>query len=90
MKTLVLAAAAALALAAASNAEARPLGGSLIAGATGGAAGAASATAGGGGSCLPWKCNGTRLTGIARPTLEAKRPVVNAVTLPSGETVDLR
>jgi hypothetical protein len=34
--------------------------------------------------------NGTQLTGIARPALEAKRPVVKAVTLPSGEPVDLR
>jgi hypothetical protein len=34
--------------------------------------------------------NGTQLTGIARPALEAKRPVVNAVTLPSGETVNMR
>jgi hypothetical protein len=39
-----------------------------------------------------WVCgmNGTQLTGIARPALEAKRPVVNAVILPSGESVDLR
>jgi hypothetical protein len=46
----------------------------------------------GGGGCPYWGCNenGTRLTGIARPALEAKRPVVNAVTLPSGETVDRR
>jgi hypothetical protein len=44
------------------------------------------------GGCAPWVCgeNGTKLTGIARPALDAKRPVVNAVTLPSGETVDLR
>jgi hypothetical protein len=44
------------------------------------------------GHCAPWVCgeNGTRLTGIARPALEAKRPAVTAVTLPSGETVDLR
>jgi hypothetical protein len=44
------------------------------------------------GGCAPWVCgsNGPQLTGIARPALEAKRPVVNAVMLPSGETVDLR
>jgi len=34
--------------------------------------------------------NGTRLTGIARLAVEAKRQVVNTVTLPSGETVNLR
>jgi hypothetical protein len=46
----------------------------------------------GGSGCPKWACgeNGTRLTGIARPALDAGRPVVNAVTLPSGETVDLR
>jgi hypothetical protein len=44
------------------------------------------------GGCAPWVCgaNGPQLTGIARPALEAKRPVVNTVTLPSGEAVDLR
>jgi hypothetical protein len=43
-------------------------------------------------SCPRWMCgtNGTQLTGIARPALDATRPVVNAATLPSGETVDLR
>jgi hypothetical protein len=46
----------------------------------------------GGAGCPKWACgeNGTQLTGIARPALDAKRPVVNAVTLPSGETVDVR
>jgi hypothetical protein len=46
----------------------------------------------GGGGCPKWMCgdNGTRLTGIARPALDASRPVVNAVTLPSGETVETR
>jgi len=44
------------------------------------------------GGCAPWVCgaNGPQLTGIALPAVEAKRPVVNAVTLPSGETVDRR
>jgi hypothetical protein len=41
-------------------------------------------------TCLPWRCNGPQLTGIALPSVDAKRPVVNAVTLSSGETVDLR
>jgi hypothetical protein len=45
-----------------------------------------------GGSCPPSVCgaNGPQSVGIARPALEASRPVVSAVTLPSGETVDLR
>jgi hypothetical protein len=34
--------------------------------------------------------NGPRLTGIALETLEAHRPDVAAVSLPSGEAVDLR
>lgn len=33
---------------------------------------------------------GPQLTGIALQTLESNQPVVTAVTLPSGETVDLR
>jgi len=41
-------------------------------------------------ACPPFLCNGTQLTGIALPAVEAKRPFVNAVTLPSGETVDRR
>jgi hypothetical protein len=42
--------------------------------------------------CPKFACgsNGTQITGIARPALDAKRPVINAVTLPSGETIDLR
>jgi hypothetical protein len=34
--------------------------------------------------------NGPQLTGIALHSVEANQPVVIAVTLPSGETVDLR
>jgi len=34
--------------------------------------------------------NGPQLTGIALHFVEANQPVVTAVTLPSGETVDLR
>ena len=34
--------------------------------------------------------NGPQLTGIALHSLAANQPVVTAVTLPSGETVDLR
>ena len=34
--------------------------------------------------------NGPQLTGIALQSLEANQPVVTTVTLPSGETVDLR
>jgi hypothetical protein len=43
-------------------------------------------------NCDEWVCgaNGTQLTGIARPALDATRPLVKAVTLPSGESVDLR
>ena len=33
--------------------------------------------------------NGTKLTGIARPSVVSRRPVVTAVKLPSGETVHL-
>jgi hypothetical protein len=44
------------------------------------------------GNCPEWLCgsNGTQLTGIAPQGSKAKQPVVNAVTLPSGQTVDLR
>jgi hypothetical protein len=40
--------------------------------------------------CNPMICasNGPQLTGIARRALEATRPVINAVTLASSETVD--
>jgi hypothetical protein len=34
--------------------------------------------------------NGPQLTGIALQSLELSHPVVTAVSLPSGETVDLR
>src|SRR5947208_16590674 len=34
--------------------------------------------------------NGPQLTGIALQSLASNQPVVTAVTLPSGETVDLR
>jgi hypothetical protein len=34
--------------------------------------------------------NGPQLTGIALHSLNSNQPVVTAVTLPSGETVDLR
>jgi len=34
--------------------------------------------------------NGPQLTGLALPSAEAKQPIVNAVTLHSGETIDLR
>jgi len=34
--------------------------------------------------------NGPQLTGIALQSLASNQPVVIAVTLPSGETVDLR
>jgi hypothetical protein len=33
--------------------------------------------------------NGPQLTGVALQSLEASQPVVTAVGLPSGETVDL-
>ena len=45
------------------------------------------------GGCEEWGCgatNGTKLTGIAQERVEATEPVVSAVTLPSGETIDLR
>ena len=34
--------------------------------------------------------NGPQLTGIALQSLASNQPVVTAVTLPSGETIDLR
>jgi hypothetical protein len=40
--------------------------------------------------CPPWMCNGPQLTGIALPPVKSQQPIVNAVTLPSGETVALR
>ena len=44
------------------------------------------------GGCEEWACgtsNGTKLTGIALPSVASRRPVVTAVKLPSGETVHL-
>jgi hypothetical protein len=37
-----------------------------------------------------WQLQGPQLTGIALQSFETNQPVVTAVTLPSGETVDLR
>jgi len=34
--------------------------------------------------------NGPQRTGLALPTVKSQQPIVNAVTLPSGETIDLR
>jgi len=34
--------------------------------------------------------NGPQLTGLALPTVRSQQPIIKAVTLPSGETVDLR
>ena len=45
------------------------------------------------GGCEDWGCgttNGTKLTGIALPSVASRQPVVTAVKLPSGETIDLR
>ena len=88
MNTLSLAAAVALSLAAASMADARPLIGDAVAAAAAAAAAAASRASG----CQDEFCptNGTQITGIALPDVKAKQPVVNAVTLHSGETVYLR
>jgi len=88
MNTLSLAAAVALSLAAASMADARPLIGDAVAAAAAAAAAAASRATG----CQEDFCpqNGPQLTGMALPDVEATQPIVNAVTLPSGETVDLR
>jgi hypothetical protein len=82
----------------ASTADARPLLGSAVAAAAAGAAAGATAAAGAGASTGGSNCqsagicpkNGPQLTGIAPRTAVAKRPVVNAVTLPSGEAVELR
>jgi hypothetical protein len=43
-----------------------------------------------GGVCPPFMCNGPRLNGLALPVVKAQQPIVNAVTLPSGEIVNLR
>ena len=34
--------------------------------------------------------NGSQLTGIALSDVKARRPIIKAVTLPSGDRVDLR
>jgi len=34
--------------------------------------------------------NGPQLTGIAPSAVKAQQPIIEAVTLPSGKTVDLR
>jgi hypothetical protein len=53
---------------------------------------AAASTAGARPSCDDFLCagNGPQLTGIAPSAVKAKQPAVKAVTLPSGDTVDLR
>ena len=57
-----------------------------LAAATTAALGAAATSSAYAGSNL----NGPQLTGIALQSIEANQPVVTAVTLPSGATVDLR
>jgi hypothetical protein len=94
MKKLALATVAAAALTAASTADARPLLGDAFAAAARAAAAAAAAAAGAGisGGCQVDDCprNGPQLTGLALPTVRSQHPIVNAVTLSSGEAVDLR
>jgi hypothetical protein len=58
----------------------------VLAAAATAALGAAAASTAYAGSSL----NGPQLTGVALQSLEASQPVVMAVSLPSGETVDLR
>jgi len=88
MRKLALATMVALSLVAAPTADATPLVGYALAAAAAGAAAAASRGTG----CQDDFCprNGPQLTGIALQTAEPKQPAVNAVTLPSGEIVDLR
>jgi len=88
MRKLALATMVALSLVAAPTADATPLVGYALAAAAAGAAAAASRGTG----CRDDFCpqNGPQLTGIALPTVRSQQPIVNAVTLPSGETVDLR
>jgi hypothetical protein len=64
----------------------------LAAAATAGLGLAAASTANAFGNCEEWMCgmNGTQLTGTVAQAVKAKQPVVNIVTLPSGEAVDLR
>ena len=91
MRKLALATMVALSLAAAATADARPLLGDAFAAAARAAAAAAGAAAGASisGGCQVDDCprNGPQLTGMALKTVTAQQPIVNAVTLPSGETV---
>ena len=89
MKTLVFAAAIAAVLGTAATANAKPLLGNAFAAAAAGAAAAASSSYM---DCQEGPCpkNGPQLTGIALQTAIAKQPIIDAVTLPSGETVELR
>jgi len=93
MRKLALATMVALSLAAAATADARPLLGDAFAAAARAAAAAAAAGAAAGasisGGCQVDDCprNGPQLTGMALKTVTAQQPIVNAVTLPSGETV---
>jgi len=86
---LPVAAAVLLGTGAGATADARPLLGYAFAGAAAGAAAAASSSLL---NCDDGLCpkNGPQLTGMALPSVKAKQPIVNAVTLPSGETVELR
>ena len=93
MKTLVLVGAAAAVLTAVATADARPLlANAVAAAAAGAAAGAAAAASSALTDCQDGPCprNGPQLTGIALQTAIAKQPIIDAVTLPSGETVELR
>ena len=86
---LTLAAAVLLGTGAGATADARPLlGNALAAAAAGAAAAAASVSAG----CQDGPCpsNGPQRTGLALPTVKSQQRIINAVTLPSGETIDLR
>ena len=91
MNKFVLAVAAAVLLGtgAGATADATPLLGNALAAA---AAGAAAAAASAATNCDDGPCpkNGRQITGIALPTVTFQQPIVNAVTLPSGETIDLR
>jgi len=61
-----------------------------IAAALGGVALSPAAAHPGVGGCTAWICgNGTKLTGIALPSVASGRPIVTDVKLPSGETVHL-
>ena len=91
MNKLALAVAAAVLLGtgAGATADARPLLANAVAAAAAGAAAAASSSYM---DCQEGPCpkNGPQLTGIALQTAIAKQPIIDAVTLPSGETVELR